>query len=84
MVRDYSSYRGPSYGSPPYGVVMHKLVTCDHCGITIACCLPHELPEKYKAAGLTSCEYPTCKVKEGQYFKHYTETFPERIDTRNS
>jgi hypothetical protein len=84
MVRDYELYRGPNYGMPPYDMVIHKLVTCDHCGVTIACCLPTDLPEKYKAAGLTECTYPTCKIKNGQCLAFYNKLFPEWVDTRDS
>ena len=60
-VRDYQSFRGPSY-PPPHGSMLHRLVTCDVCGITIGLWLPDQLPAKY-ASGPIKCDYPTCKPK---------------------
>jgi len=61
-VRDYQSFRGNSY-PPPHGSMLHRLVTCDVCGITIGLWLPDKLPAKY-ANWPIKCDYPTCKSQD--------------------
>ncbi len=61
-VRDYQSFRGNSYPLP-HGSLLHKLVTCDVCGITIGLWLPDKLPAKY-ANWPIKCDYPTCKSQD--------------------